>query len=126
MKGKNGNGQKEVSVCHHLRLVTHAFVRSDEPSPEHRCYLSGQSELVDLSHQRQYCFTSQKLNCPWLSTNLPQGSHFRALKQRFASSVGESSPQMRNPIGKKAEVAPRYAPKMEMAPVGAYLGATSA
>jgi hypothetical protein len=46
------------------------------PSNEHRCHLWSLREQIDLSHQRDFCFTEAHRRCPWLSVP-PQG-HRRA------------------------------------------------
>ncbi|MDP2662409.1 MAG: hypothetical protein Q8R28_16950 [Dehalococcoidia bacterium] len=58
-------GKEFRQGCKHLGLASDVEQHLDAASREHRCYLSGQNELVDLSHQEGYCLTGRWQVCPW-------------------------------------------------------------
>jgi len=77
-------------TCRHLGTAQDTLHHEDYPATAHRCHLWSLREQIDLSHQRDYCFTEAHHRCPWLS--VPPHGHRRAdrsvPKGKIAASGG--------------------------------------
>ncbi len=50
--------------CPHLGLLADRTSIFSEPIDDHRCYVSGRAQVIDLQHQAAFCLTSACTTCP--------------------------------------------------------------
>lgn len=50
--------------CPHLGLLADRTSIFSEPIDDHRCYVSGRAQAIDLQHQATFCLTSACTTCP--------------------------------------------------------------
>lgn len=80
--------KKELrQACKNLGLTWAPEQRREVASPDHRCYLWDQQDLVDLSHQENYCLTERSGICPWRQMR-PTGRFWSTVLQRPALAAG--------------------------------------
>ncbi|MCG8349440.1 MAG: GerMN domain-containing protein [Chloroflexales bacterium] len=60
--------------CPHLGLKQNRAIRFASPTPEHRCYVTGEAQDIPVE-QAQYCLSQGHINCPlYMGLSLPSMS----------------------------------------------------
>ncbi len=72
-------------TCPFLGLRHTRNIRFSSPTPEHRCYVSGEAQEVDAGHQEQFCLSSRYEACPLYR-------RFVGSREEEAAAEGEKAP----------------------------------
>lgn len=65
---------KTLNHCPHLGLKQNRAIRFASPTPEHRCYVSGEAQDIPVD-QSQFCLSDNHVNCPlYMGLSMPSMS----------------------------------------------------
>ncbi len=78
---------KPSNHCPHLGLKQNRAIRFASPTPEHRCYVTGEAQEIPVD-QSSFCLCPEHINCP-LYTGLSMSS--TAISDKMSSDAAETS-----------------------------------
>ncbi|NJP07232.1 MAG: hypothetical protein HC837_17235 [Chloroflexaceae bacterium] len=69
--------------CPHLGLKPNRAIRFSSPTPEHRCYVSGEAQDIPVD-QANYCLSQNHVSCPlYMGLSLPSTAPSASARMPF-------------------------------------------
>jgi len=84
--------QTSTLACSHLGLSDDPLVHEEQPSTEHRCYLWMQRDMIDRSHQENFCLSGNHDACPWIQVSSPGRSSAKNGKRQQVTGYSPGGP----------------------------------